>query len=89
MRAYRQLILMIVLACATFAVASKSDRVMDFHAIHRQTKEPLANVALMVRVSADNYKIQRSWDLTTDSQGFCRIELPEYKIETLPTRAGW
>lgn len=74
------------------AEAAGDERVMDFYAVHRQTKEPLANVALTVRVSADEYKRQESWDQNTDSQGLCRIKLPDFQIETLrlyPRKEGF
>jgi len=65
---------------------------MGFHAIHRQTGEPLPDVTLTVKVSTDNYKKQESWDDKTDSQGFCRIKLPDFQIETLrlyPNKDGF
>jgi len=68
------------------------ERVMGFHAIHRQTGEPLPDVTLTVKVSTDNYKKQESWDDKTDSQGFCRIKLPDFQIETLrlyPRKEGF
>ena len=72
--------------------STAGDRAMEFHAVHRQTGEPLADVALKVRVSADNYNKQESWDYKTDSKGFCLIKLPDYQIETLrlyPRKEGF
>ncbi len=68
------------------------ERALDFYAIHRQTKRPLPDVALMVRVSGENYKRRETWDEKTDSKGFCRIKLPDFKIETLrlyPRKEGF
>jgi len=72
--------------------STAGEQVMEFHAIHRQTKKPLSDVTLTVRVSAENYKKQESWDYKTDSQGSCRIKLPDYQIETLrlyPLKEGF
>ncbi|MEJ2702438.1 MAG: carboxypeptidase regulatory-like domain-containing protein, partial [Sedimentisphaerales bacterium] len=93
---------MVVLVCMGFVFASTyaqdqqaspaGERFMDFYAVHRQTKEPLADVTLTVRVSADNYKTRQSWDEKTDSQGLCRIKLPDLQIETLrlyPQKKGF
>jgi 5-hydroxyisourate hydrolase-like protein (transthyretin family) len=68
------------------------ERIMDFYAVNRQTREPLTEVMLTVRVSADNYKKQQSWDEKTDSKGFYRIKLPDFQIETLrlyPRKKGF
>jgi len=69
-----------------------SERVMDFYAIHRQTKKPLSDVALTIRVSGENYRRRESWDEKTDSKGFCKIKLPDFQIETLrlyPRKEGF
>jgi len=68
------------------------ERAMEFHAIHRQTGEPLPNVAFTVLVTTDNYKRRETWDEKTDSQGFCKIKLPNFPIETLrfyPNKEGF
>jgi len=68
------------------------ERLMDFYAIHRRTKVLLTDVSLTVKVSAENYKRQESWEVKTDSQGLCRIRLPDYPIETLrlyPKKRGF
>jgi len=67
-------------------------RVMEFHAVHRESGEPLPDVAMTVRVSTDNFKRRDSWEEKTDSQGLCRIKLPDYQIETLrlyPKKEGF
>lgn len=72
--------------------AEPGGRFMDFYAVHRQTKEPLSDMALKVRVSTDNYQRRESWDEKTDAQGFCRIKLPDFQIETLrfyPQKEGF
>lgn len=71
---------------------STGERSMEFRAVHRQTGEPLPNVALTVRVSTDNYKRRESWEEKTDSRGLCRIKLPDFQIETLrlyPKKKGF
>jgi len=68
------------------------EQVLDFHAIHRQTKAPLSEVALTVRVTGEDYKRRQSWEGKTDSRGFCRIKLPDFRIETLrlyPQKEGF
>ena len=68
------------------------EQVLDFYAIHRQTKKPLSEVALTIRVSGENYNRRESWDEKTDSRGFCRIKLPDFQIETLrlyPRKEGF
>ena len=72
--------------------STAGERVMEFYAIHRQTGEPLGDVNLTVRVATDNYNKQESWDDKTDSQGACRIKLPDFQIQTLrlyPRKEGF
>ncbi|MHC4323983.1 MAG: carboxypeptidase regulatory-like domain-containing protein [Planctomycetota bacterium] len=65
---------------------------MDFYAVHRKTKKPLTDVVFKVSVTGENYKRRKSWDEKTDSQGFCKIKLPDFPIETLrfyPKKEGF
>ena len=65
---------------------------IDFYAVHRQTKKPLPNMTFKVSVTGENYKKRKSWDEKTDSQGFCKIKLPDFQIETLrfyPKKKGF
>jgi len=86
------LVLTFFVAYFTAAVSPAGERTMDFYAIHRQTKEPLQDVALTIRVTTGNHKRRESWEYKTDSQGLCRIKLPDFQIETLrlyPKKEGF
>ncbi|UCG58925.1 MAG: carboxypeptidase regulatory-like domain-containing protein, partial [Phycisphaerales bacterium] len=76
----------------SLAQSNAGERIMDFHAIHRQTREPLSKVALTIRITGENYRRRESWDDKTDSQGLCRVRLPDFQIETLqlyPRKEGF
>jgi hypothetical protein len=86
--------LAVSLSAASFASTGPADneRVLDFRVIHRQTKEPLADVALQIQINAEDRERQKSWEDKTDSQGRCRIRLPDFQIRTLrvyPQKEGF
>ena len=68
------------------------ERFMDFHAIHRQTKEPLADVTLEIQIHGQDRQNQKLWGEKTNSQGQCKIQLPDFEIRTLriyPQKEGF
>jgi uncharacterized GH25 family protein len=79
-------------AQTALAAAETGGWFMDFYAVHRQTKEPVSDMEFMVRATGDNYKKRQTWDERTDLQGFCKIRLPDFPVETFrlyPQKEGF